>query len=146
MRHIKQLKFRIWSKELGTWVTDLFLENLTDVDQFTTLNGMFENIQRNECIEIQHFTGLMDKNNREIYEGDIVKTDPDHFAKMDVHWVAYTKGVVTWLREGFCVCQPYVGGNAISHYVCCDCCPCGLEIIGNIFENSNMLDDEKKEV
>jgi uncharacterized phage protein (TIGR01671 family) len=140
MRLIKPLKFRIWSNELGTWVTDLFLENLIDIDKFTTLNDLFNDIQKNECLVIQQFTGLKDKGNKEIYEGDIIKTDPDHFAKCDVHWVEYTKGVVTWLREAFCVCQPYVGGNEISHYVCCNCCPCGLEVIGNIFENLELLD------
>ncbi len=88
----------------------------------------------------QQFTGLSDKNNKEIYAGDIVKTDPEHITvRLSIHGRKYDKGVVTWLREGFEVCQSGIGANRISHYVACDCCPCGLEVIGNIFENPELI-------
>lgn len=81
---------------------------------------------------VQQYTGVLDKHGKEIYEGDIIKTFGPY---LDIHAVEYDKGVVTWLRESFCLCQKYIGGNEMSHYVHCDCCPCNsLEVIGNIFE------------
>ena len=94
---------------------------------------------------VQQFTGLLDSNNKEIYEGDIVKTDPNHFTaifkatKESEEYTEYTKGQVRWLNEGFAVCQEYIGATRISEYSDCDCCPCGLEVIGNVFENPELL-------
>lgn len=148
----RQIKFRIWSKERKQWV-----KNGTVIDGdgrvFTLYYQREENGQLFPIISeyphddaiIQQFTGLLGKDNKEIYEGDIVKTDPDHFvAKLRARreseeYTEYTKGQVRWWNEGFAICQEYIGATRISEYSDCDCCPCGLEIIGNIFENPELL-------
>lgn len=87
---------------------------------------------------VQQYTGLKDKNGKEIYEGDVVKT-VDGVSKIFVEFAEYTHGEVKWLREGFEVCQEHVGATRLSVFSKCDCCPADLEIIGNIFENSELL-------
>jgi uncharacterized phage protein (TIGR01671 family) len=90
---------------------------------------------------IQWWTGVKAKGNVDLYEGDIVKTIDGTPSCMFTNYATYTRGVITWLRESFCICQSYVGGNELSNYVHCDCCSCDLEIIGNIFDNPELLDD-----
>ena len=71
---------------------------------------------------LMQFTGLTDKNGKEIYEGDIVRTTgwPDG-------------DPVYWVDGRFCVGQPsnladFLGSIAE-----------GCEIIGNIYENPELL-------
>lgn len=90
--------------------------------------------------ELMQYTGLTDINGKEIYEGDIVRTVKDSMA-MVFGACQYTRGEVTWLREAFCLSQKHVGGNEISNYVQCDCYPAPLEIIGNRFDNPELLEE-----
>jgi uncharacterized phage protein (TIGR01671 family) len=92
--------------------------------------------------EPQQYTGLKDRNNKEIFEGDIVKTYDGHVSQICSDYVEYSRGQVIWLREGFNVCQKHIGSVPIHIYVTCDCCPCGLEVIGNIFENPELIQHE----
>ena len=89
---------------------------------------------------IQWWTGLIDINHKEIYEGDIVKTIDSGMGILFGE-PKYTRGEITWLREAFCICQSYVGGNELSNYIQCECCAAPLEIIGNRFDNPELLED-----
>lgn len=127
----KSLNFRYYDTELKSFIysTEFNIGN-----EFEKLSAFFLKASLYAKDGVQQGTGVKDKSGTEIYEGDIVKTDTDHFSSLSVDNVEYTEGIVTWLRESWCVCQKNVGGNEMSNYVTCDCCPCGLEIIGNVYE------------
>lgn len=81
---------------------------------------------------IQWWTGLVDINKKEIYEGDIVRKCVTS-SLLDVP--EYTHGVVIWDRESFCIDQKNIGITNISEYVFYDYCSSELEVIGNIFDD-----------
>jgi len=141
----RQLKFRAWDKERKRISLSF---NMGD-DVVAWSDGDYEmplvfGLSKDRLI-IQQFTGLQDSTGKDIYEGDIVKTDPNHTIAIlkarreSEEYTEYTKGEVRWWNEGFAVCQENIGATRISEYTSCDCCPCGLTIIGNIFEGMKDL-------
>ena len=77
-----------------------------------------------EC-EIMQFTGLKDKNGKEIYEGDMVRWE-------DIQDDGYGCGYLTTIEE-----PVYFGGGAF--YPICTMPEKQFEVIGNIYENSDLL-------
>lgn len=100
-------------------------------------NVLPEQVDKKRFILMQ-FTGLLDKNGKEIYDGDILNypdkivssNDPKHRFRL-VKWVeeegkftnAYIDGNTKTSGLTFCT------GNSIKHF----------EIIGNIYENPELI-------
>ena len=79
---------------------------------------------------LRQFTGLYDKNGKEIYEGDILTGRQNPI-------------VVEYKAPAFVFVYKNVKeGNWITHLVCGWADICEPEIIGNIYENSELLGDK----
>jgi len=76
---------------------------------------------------VGEYTGLKDKNGKEIYEGDI----GHHYFYFDGKKIGY-RGVVEWQGIKFIVKE--VGGTSQDLHG-------GFEVIGNIYENPELLED-----
>lgn len=137
-------KFRVWDKANGRFIvpTD---ERIKGATFFLTKHGELWVEPDDDNYVFQLGSGVIDKNHREIYEGDIVRIDPDHMVNilsMDV--VRYDKGEVKFINSCLCVCQAYLGRVPLETYAMCSCCPCGLEVIGNVYENPEMVSQPSK--
>jgi len=80
---------------------------------------------------LMQYTGLKDKNGVEIYEGNIVKVHKDEEDEdfLSIGWIEYNAPIFQLVGNGI------LGGKAYTA-MCCYL----LEVIGNIYENPELLE------
>jgi len=133
---MNKYKFRAWDLSLGKMVN--WERLLIRYD----LNEMFKNgfdIEYMQCTEIE------DKNNVEVYEGDIVKNyteieQPQGLLKHTfIGKIVIERGMTYIIGR---IKQEYNGEVIIEHHRVLAFSPEIFEVIGNIYENSELLEIE----
>ena len=86
---------------------------------------MFENV------DLMQYTGLKDKNGKEIYDGDVVELETENSTQ---RWeVCFYDGSFGFARDDHFITFGYVNHGSD-----------GIEVIGNIYENPNLLPIQPK--
>ena len=115
---MREIKFRVWNKTQKVMGT---VEKINFVTGYV-VNDSFVSESEDEEIILMQYTGLKDKNGKEIYEGDIVENN-------------YIKWVIDWYEGGVYLKQIgkeyntwWIGGE-YEH----------SEVIGNVYENPELI-------
>lgn len=117
---MREIKFRAWDSESNRMIHQAagLCEFFGDASAVSGYGN--DNVPEN--ITLMQFTGLKDKDGKELYEGDLVRLD--HWND-DPKWIGY-------FEDGFRIfvdIGPVAGASQI----------CNGWIIGNIYENSELL-------
>ena len=128
-------KYRAWISEADTMTNNLKgidFENETVVlkkfyweDGFPVEEEVFE-VEIGNAIIMQS-TGLKDKNDKEIFEGDIVKMSKDVYSEPTYYEVVRHRGGAYRLESKQHGCELW-----LRHTDC--------EVVGNVYENKELLD------
>jgi len=103
-------------------------------------NWLFQNILRDgdKNIELMQFTGLKDKNGKEIYEGDIVRYDlGDREAELEGEENRYDYAQIVFYNGQFLTLNH--DGATLGEIVCFGQ-KNQWEVIGNIYENPELIE------
>lgn len=144
----REIKFRVWNSEDKTWDNPAILEvwdesgKLEPYSYIKTgkLNPLYQPV---ENYIIQQWTGLLDKSGKEIYEGDIIT-----FTKRGITHgpdAEDVKNAEVWYSFEDCsfVFGKYKSADYTWWYSMVDDLR-DFEVVGNIFENHNLLDNTIK--
>ena len=110
----REIKFRAWQK----WHEYMFTPDYIDFINGNIIIGEHDGDSRYEDIPLMQYTGLKDKNGKEIYEGDIVVEE--NSKRYVVKWEEDTSCSSNSSSCGFCWSK-----EEAKH----------IEVIGNIYEN-----------
>ena len=127
----REILFKAKRKDNGEWVEGNLITNERNENQkyigyiFDERNGVIEDFDLVEVIPetLCQYTGLTDKN---IWENDIVRNEKGDIGV--VQWFEEHAAFMIWNKTKNCVC--YLAENDFSK----------IEVIGNIFDNADLLE------
>lgn len=120
---MREIKFRCWDKENKEMLDVEYLHWDDCTGEFSIRTTMYSDYFGPSDMILMQYTGLKDKNGKEIYEGDIVKgmfygfPMPEYDYIFQIYWDEKEKGFMA------------------NYFESSEC-----EVIGNIYENPELLE------
>jgi len=157
---MREIKFRAWDKQFETMIypTPVLSEfYMTTSGRIIDIGHGGVEIELSGRFVLQQYTGLKDKNGKEIYEGDVIQLTANAYKDLELKRklarkghrseVIYQEGEFVWYEGNF-----FYGLNQLIPKTCdteirymfldainCDQKGITCEIIGNIYENPELL-------
>jgi len=129
---MREIKFRAWDDEHRVMVLKIFngvYETNLDSDG-TLVIGAYDSKEDWYELKVLQFTGLKDKNGKEIYEGDILEIGGDKVRK-EIYW---NNKFAWWDIKRY----EHSLGLLLQTRKFVD-----VEVIGNIYENPDLLGESE---
>ena len=125
-------RYRAWHK---TWeeMGEVKRMRFNDEGNITTVFVVGKTLGSNaylKDVKLMQSTGLFDKNDKEIFEGDIVKMSKDVYSEPTYYEVVRHRGGAYRLESKQHGCELW-----LRHADC--------EVVGNIYENPELLEDKE---
>lgn len=119
-------KFRAWLKKEKKM--DNYIDHISWLeDELYCIGDGITYMVSAEDLLLMQSTGLVDKNGKEIFEGDIVKMSKDVYSEPTYYEVARHRGGAYRLESKQHGCELW-----LRHTDC--------EVVGNVYENKELLD------
>ena len=135
---MREIKFRAWLKEdkkmVNVETMDFTDKSIQYLKRSEIINAYILRRESFDDVELMQYTGVKDKNGKEIYEGDIVLIKLDETSTWYKTVVGFKKGAFIANLIGK---EDYV--YIFHHGFTGD----DFEIIGNVYENKNLLEENK---
>ena len=136
------LKFRWYDKSNNEMITTEDISNGLGGDYFYILQdekiGLYDTELEDNCLvsdEAMQFTGLADKNGKDIFEGDIVD---DMFDCGQLHIIYYNEEKAAFCKKAV-KASPMLGRTDMPISISVETTT-GGKVIGNIHQHSHLLD------
>ena len=127
---MREIKFRAWDLENKFMVISSTLKVRILADKIP----IDEIVRYESDFELMQFTGLTDKNGKEIFEGDILKADNENF----VHVIKYYSEFMSFVMVKNNVESDWFHGGNNDYFS--DDIKTNYKVIGNIYENPELLE------